>query len=285
MDREQADMTPYLVRRDDGFVPNPIAHGGWGPTLGGQVVGGLLARAIEQHVADDDDLHPARLTVEILRRVATAPVRVSASVTRAGSRMRAVDAVMTQQGELVARASALYLRRGAQPEGDFFTTAITLPPPPAEPARFDDALPMFIQAYGTNLGDGNGFPWQHGGPRYAWVREVRDLVDGEELTPFVRAAMAADITSSMTNFSTAGLAFINADYTLALSRLPTGPYIGLAAVTHYSAGGVATGSTSLFDTLGPIGSGLSTAIANSGFNADRKYVKPDAPEKVETLPR
>ncbi len=111
-------MTPFFVSTDDGFVPNKIAHGGWGPTLGGQVVGGLLARAVEELVSDAD-LQPARFTVEILRRVASAAVRVSASVVRAGSRMQAVDAVMTQDGDVVARASALYLRRGAQPDGDF----------------------------------------------------------------------------------------------------------------------------------------------------------------------
>lgn len=65
---------------------------------------------------------------------------------------------------------------------------------------------------------------------------------------FIRAAMAVDVTSSMTNFSTAGLAFINADYTLALSRLPDGPYIGLAALSHTSADGIATGSTGLSTT-------------------------------------
>ncbi|OBH16954.1 thioesterase family protein [Mycolicibacter terrae] len=256
-------MIPFVVRRDNDLVPNAIAHGGWGPTLGGQVVGGLLARAIEQHVGGDD-LQPARLTVEILRRVASAPLRVTAAVVRTGSRMRAVDAAMTQDGELVARASALYLRRGVQPDGDFFTTAITLPPVPEEPARFDESVPMFIRAYGGDVGD--RFPWQHSGPRYAWIREIRDLVDGEELTPFVRAAMAVDVTASLTNFSTKGLAFINADYTLALSRLPVGPYIGLAALTHYSDAGVATGSASLFDTRGPIGSGVSTAIANFNFD-------------------
>ncbi len=259
----RTEFTPFLVRRDDVFVPNAIAHGGWGPTLGGQVVGGLLARTTEQHV-DQDDLHPARLTVEILRRVAAEPVQVSAKVIRAGSRMRSVDAAMTQHGELVARSSALYLRRGAQPDGEFFTTAITLPPRPTEP-RADDAVPMSIAVYGKDPDDGAGFPWQHAGPRYAWVREIRDLVAGEELTPFVRAAMAADVTSSMTNFSTTGLGFINADYTLALSRLPVGPDIGLAALTHYSDRGVAVANTSLFDAQGPIGSGLSTAIGNSGF--------------------
>lgn len=127
----------------------------------GQVVGGLLARAIEQHVGND--LHPARLTVEILRRVATAPLRVTAAVVRASSRMRAVDAAMTQQGELVARASALYLRRGNQPDGEFFTTPITLPALSPRPPRFDDSVPMFIGAYG-NPGDRKGFPWQHAGP-------------------------------------------------------------------------------------------------------------------------
>ncbi|MGV0742940.1 thioesterase family protein [Mycolicibacterium sp. XJ870] len=266
---EPIALTPFLLRRDDGFVPNEIAHGGWGPTLGGQVVGGLLARAIEQHVTEED-LQPARLTVEILRRVASAPVRVSASVIRSGSRMRAIDAAMTQQGEVVARASALYLRRGVQPEGEFWSTEVSLPPIPDEPVQFDDTVPMFIRAYGADSPSSREFPWQQSGPRYAWVREVRDLVDGEEPTPFVRAAMAVDVTSSMTNFSSAGLAFINADYTLTLSRLPDGPYIGLAALTHYSSDGVATGSASLFDRLGPIGSGLSTAIANFNFNPGGK---------------
>src|SRR5690625_3238242 len=145
-------MIPFVVRRDDGLLPNPIAQGGWGPTLGGQVVGGLLARAIEQQVCEDD-LQPARLTVEILRRVSCEPLRVTASVVRAGSRMRAIDAAMTQDGELVARASALYLRRGAQPDGEFFTTAVPMPPPPDEPARFDESVPMFIRAYGRDDGE------------------------------------------------------------------------------------------------------------------------------------
>jgi acyl-coenzyme A thioesterase PaaI-like protein len=266
--------TPFLVRHGEDLVPNPIAHGGWGPTLGGQVVGGLLVRAIEGQV-DDSDLHPARLTVEILRRVASEPVRVDASVVRAGRRMRSVDAVMTQDGNLVARASALYLRRGKQPDGEFFTTALTLPPIPAEPEQFSEVVPMFIRAYGST-GDSTRleFPWQQAGPRYAWVREFRDLVAGEPQTPFIRAAMAVDVTSSMTNFSTAGLSFINADYTLSLSRLPDGPFIGLAALTHSSADGVATGSTALFDHLGPIGTGSSSAIANSHFDPSDKMERP-----------
>lgn len=261
----QSDLIPFTVRRDDGLVPNEIAQGGWGPTLGGQVVGGLLARGIEQHVTDDD-LIPARFTVDILRRVATAPVRVSANVVRTGRRMQSVDATMTQDGEVVARASALYLRRSAQPDGQIWTTPLAMPPLPVEPARFSNDVPMFITAYGRDTTDGTAAnAWQHDGPRFAWLREVRALVDGEEMSAFVRAAMAVDVTSSMANFSTTGLAFINADYTLTLSRLPEGPYIGLAALTHYSDAGIATGTASLFDARGPIGSGTSTAVANLHF--------------------
>ncbi|BBX16305.1 hypothetical protein CRI77_09200 [Mycolicibacterium duvalii] len=262
-------LTPFVVPQGDGLMPNTVAHGGWGPTLGGQVVGGLLARAVERQI-DDRELHPARFTVEILRRVATEPLQVSATVTRSGRRMRSIDAAMTQDGELVARATALCLRRSPQPDGQFWSTPIDMPPMPDEPAEFDDSAPMFISALGADsLADG-AIPWQYDGPRYAWLREVRDLVDGEELTPFIRAAMAVDVTSSLTNFGTTGLAFINADYTLALSRLPRGPYIGLAALTHYSADGVATGSATLCDAHGPIGTGLSVAIANYSFNPNGK---------------
>jgi acyl-coenzyme A thioesterase PaaI-like protein len=260
-----SSFEPFLVSDGDAFVPNEIAHGGWGPTLGGQVVGGLLARAVEQKRADPE-LIPARLTVDILRRVAHAPVRVTADVVRVGRRMQAIDARLTQDGELVARASALLLRQGHQPDVIPWSTELSMPRMPEEPAQHDGSVPMFITPYGST--DGSvAFPWQHDGPRYAWIRELRPLVDDEELTPFVRAALAVDVTASLTGFSTAGLEFINADYTLALCRLPEGPFIGLGGLTHYSAGGIGVGSASLFDARGPIGSSVTTAASNPNFRA------------------
>ncbi|MDT5144167.1 MAG: hypothetical protein QOI79_3534, partial [Mycobacterium sp.] len=183
---------PFFVTDGDTFVPNDIAQGGWGPTLGGQVVGGLLARSVEQKRADPE-LNPARFTVDILRRVATAPVQVHADVVRTGRRMQAIDARLIQGGELVARASTLLLRRGDQPRDLPWTTTISMPPVPQEPAQFDGSVPMFITPYGGDTSDYT-FPWQHDGPRYAWLREIRPLVDDEPLTPFVRAAMAVDVT-------------------------------------------------------------------------------------------
>jgi len=99
------------------------------------------------------------------------------------------------------------------------------------------------------------------------VRETKSLVDDEPLSPFTRAAMAGDVTSSITHWGADGLQFINADYTVTLSRLPEGVYIGLASLTHYGHAGVATGVATLFDETGPIGSGVATALANPGFTA------------------
>ena len=100
----------YLERDGDVFVPDAVAQGGWGPTVGGQVVGGLLARAVEEQVRDAE-MQPARLTVDIMRRVALEPMHVTAQAVRTGRRMSAVDATLSQGGEAVARASALFLRR------------------------------------------------------------------------------------------------------------------------------------------------------------------------------
>ncbi|HEX5144663.1 MAG TPA: acyl-CoA thioesterase domain-containing protein, partial [Mycobacterium sp.] len=164
------ELTPFFVAEKGAFMPNEIAQGGWGPTLGGQVVGGMLARAVEEKVADAD-LVPVRLTVDILRRVATEPVQVSAEVVRVGRRMQALEATMTQHDEIVARASTLYLRPSEQPPDAAWTTPVTMPPPPEEPEQFDPSVPMFIRAYGRDKSKGgSGFEWQHDGPRYAWLR-------------------------------------------------------------------------------------------------------------------
>jgi hypothetical protein len=61
------------------------------------------------------------------------------------------------------------------------------------------------------------------------------------------------------------LKFINADYTLTLSRLPEGSMIGLASQNHSTGNGIATGTATLCDTHGEIGSSISVSLAQSGF--------------------
>jgi acyl-coenzyme A thioesterase PaaI-like protein len=268
---DAAAQPAFFVRDGSSYAPTWIAQGPWGETIAGQVVGGLLGWALER-TGGDPALQPARLTVDLLRPVALQPVEVEASIQRQGRRIRLVDAVLTQHDTVVARASALFMRRGEQPDGQVWSAGVTMPPVPAEPAQIPDTIPMMIHTFGWGAASVTPDPrnpvYQNtAGPKFAWLREVRPLVDGEPLTPFARAAMAGDVTSSLTHWGTEGLRFINADYTLTLSRLPDGPYIGLAALTQHSHAGVATGTATLCDHLGPIGTGVATALANPGFRS------------------
>ncbi|MDT7756779.1 MAG: hypothetical protein QOH27_2677 [Mycobacterium sp.] len=260
--------TCFFVTDGEGYVPTSLARGPWGPSLSGNYIGGLLGRAVEQEV-DDAELQPARLTVDLLRPVALQPLRVHSSVVRDGRRLRLVDAVMTQNDVMVARASASFLRRGEHTEDGVWTTPVTMPAIPAEPAVLADDLPMLLHSFGRDAVAGSPgvgvTEWRHDGQKFAWVRETKLLVDDEPMSPFTRAVMAGDVTSSLTHWGTDGLQFINADYTITLSRLPDGVYIGLASMTHYGHAGVATGVATLFDESGPIGSGMATALANPGF--------------------
>ncbi len=259
-----ADPNPYLLRDESRFVPTEIARGGWGPSISGHVVGGLLGWAVEGAV-DDPQFQPARLTVDLPRPTALEPLEVHTTVHHDRRRLRLVEAVLIQAGAPVARASALFLRRGPQPDGQVWSQSVQMPPLPLDQDSVHPTLFMRTYGWGSEIQNPDPAWAQNSGPKYTWLHETRSLIDDEPLSAFTRVAMAADITASIANWGTSALQFINVDYTLALSRLPEGAHVGLASLTHSSHDGVATGSAILVDRKGPIGTGVSVAIAQSGF--------------------
>ena len=126
---------------------------------------------------------------------------------------------------------------------------------------------MFVCTYGWGIAIQNpDSNWSgEGGEKFTWLWLTQPLFEDEPLTPFTCAAMAADVTASLVNWSSEGLKFINADYTLTLSRLPEGPMIGLASQDNCTHDGIATGSVTLFDQRGKIGSSVSVSVAQTGF--------------------
>jgi hypothetical protein len=257
--------TPYFIRDGSQYVPTEIARGGWGPTISGHVAGGLLGWAVEQAV-DDPQLQPARLTVDLPAPTALEPIEVQAHVRHGRRRLRLVEAVLIQRDAPVARGSAIFLRRGPQPDGEVWSHPVQMPRLPIEEDGTHPSL--FMRTYGWGAGVQNpDLDWADtSGQKYTWLQETRPLIDDQPLTAFTRAAMAADVTAAIANWGTNALQFINVDYTLTLSRLPDGPHIGLAALTHYSNDGVATGSAVLVDHVGPVGSAVSVSLAHSGFS-------------------
>ncbi|MDT0276620.1 acyl-CoA thioesterase domain-containing protein [Blastococcus goldschmidtiae] len=237
----------FFTLTADRFVPDESAASWWVPgMLSGPLLGGLLARALEAEHGDPD-FQFSRLTVDLFRNAPFEPVQVTTEVIRQGRRIRVTEArVLTSIG-VVARASAVQLRRGEQPPS----------PVPTRTPHWDapDPTPL-TDTYTEFLPDGDH------SRRGMWIREDRPLVAGEPLSPFVRVALAADEGSPVAHRGETELEFINADYTLTLSRDPVGAFIGLQAGGHVSEDGVAVGHATVHDEKGPIGFSMSTAVAN-----------------------
>lgn len=255
---------PFFTRLgDDTYMPSSHALGPWGETISGRLVGGLAAQALEStHGADG--FQPARLTVDMFRPAAMSAVVVSTVSVREGRRIRLADATLSQNGVDVARATVVFLRRSEQPPGEVWSAPRPPDRPPARPADTgaDHPMTMWRETDGDAEGSSEPSAWTGTERKRVWIRENRALVAGEEPTPFVRAALAGDLTSPLTGWGTAGLQYINVDYTLLLSRLPTGQDIGLVATDHLSSDGIAVGTAVVQDHQGPIGSCAITALAN-----------------------
>ncbi|WP_197501336.1 thioesterase family protein [Mycobacterium sp. 852002-51057_SCH5723018] len=272
---DSAIMPEALFTVDgDSYLPGAMTRGPWGAAMGGQNVGGLLAFGIERS-GIDADLQPARLTVDLLRPVLLEPIQIRTSVQREGRRIKLVDGALVQNGTTVARASALFLRRGEHPDGQVWSGPVEMPPLPTDSSGFPADMAFLIWGYGASMKGSPGIAageWeQDHSQKFAWTRLFRPLVHGHPLTPFVRLAFVGDVTSSLTHWGTGGLRYINADYTVTASRLPDGEFLGLAAQSHYGTAGVATGTATLFDRHGPIGSSTALALAQPAYAFQPSY--------------
>ena len=260
--RSSASTEGFFSAEGDTLVPASFSTSPWGQVLHGRLIGGLTARAAEQARAADPELACSRLTVDMFRSAPLKPVRVSTSPVRAGRRIVVLDVTIEQDDGPVGQGRIVLLRRSAQPAGNFRTAPAWDAP---TPSQLGPALPATGHRWtppwemwrvggqdnpGGMMGDG------------LWIRDTHPLVTGEPLTPLVRLAMAADLSSPVSNSSDLGLSFINADYTVYLGREPAGEYVGIQPSAHLSDRGVAAGQCVVHDLDGPVGFVTTAAVAN-----------------------
>jgi hypothetical protein len=250
---------PFFTRDRNDFLPTKVANGPWDPkSMHGRVVIGLLAHAIEERHGGADFV-PARLTVDMFRLAnISTPVEVKTKSIRDGLRIRVIEADFLSGGVPMARASCQLLRRTENPPGRTWCPPNWDAPKPADiPVPTDARLDMHGKwATRPIVGTMGSL-----GPRRLWMSEVRDLVEGVSVSPFVRVALAADFASPFANAGDQGLGFINSDATLYLHRLPTTEWIGLEVANHHATDGIAIGECWLYDEEGAIGTSTVAALA------------------------
>jgi hypothetical protein len=228
--------------------------------VSGLVVAGLVGYGAEQ-AAGDDGFVGTRLTVDMVRMAVMGELHVEGTVLRDGRRLRMVDVTVTQEGRNVAHGRAVFTRRSAAPPGQVWGPEVVMPPAPSA-----DKTPEFGPKpyFGPDARPARDFePWRDtANAKYVWYDCDAQLVEGEAMSPFTRAAAVADVANPLTNWGSEGLQFVNSDVTLLLSRLPQGTMVGMAARDRHEAEGVSVGSAVMFDTAGPVGLATVTALAS-----------------------
>lgn len=211
-------------------------------------------------------MRPARVTVDLFRSAAMAPCEVSSQVVRRGSRICVVDAVLTQEGEPVARASAVFLRPSESPTGQVWEPQDRPAPPPTDvvPPSDQPRVPFFHSEAGWSQ---SFREHQNGSRKTAWNTAIA-IVQGEQVTPFQGVTSTADAGGMVTNWGSNGVEHINTDITVTFAREPAGLEVGLQAVDRVEHDGIAVGTATLFDRAGTLGSVVVTSLANAKRTVD-----------------
>lgn len=257
-------MDALFAPAGDGlWQPADLTRGPWDPgAQHGGAPAALLAALIER-AEPGSALRVARLTVELVRPVPLAELRVEVEVVRPGRRVQLVAARLYAGDELVVRALALRLHRapGTSPAIGDDGDGPPRGPEHATPTRLDTAGPG-LRAF---AGDGVEIRFLEGsyapGPAVAWLRLRVPVIAGAGVTGLQRAAAAADFgngVSSAVDWQTH--TFVNPDLTLHLERDPEGEWIALDARTRVQPDGTGQAESVVLDTHGRAGRAVQSLL-------------------------
>ena len=257
-------MVAFFSAVDGGSLrPEHLAISPWSRSqVGGYAICGTLARSIE-HSRRIDGFMPARLTVDLFKPVVNDLFDTRSVVVRSGPRIEVVDSEIVQNGEVKARASALFVAAGDEPPGVLWRSDDPLPEAPNVVDRVGP--PLLKSGEGPWSGDFSAH--QNSDRKMVW-QNFPPLVEGEVMSAFQRAAVMAETTSLVCHWGSEGAGFINIDTTLALIRLPVGSGLGLRVDSQVSQHGISVGTATMFDRLGHLGNCTVTAIANARRQVD-----------------
>ncbi|MES0825930.1 thioesterase family protein [Ruegeria sp. SCP11] len=251
----------FHLREDGAFIGNDPARGPWsadhchaGP------VSGLIVRAAETEVGSEKML--TRLTVDLLRPLPLAGLRVAAETTRHTKTLATTRVTVHDLDDtLCATATTMHLARrelGPVPN-------VSITPPPFEGAvagafpigltRHD--LPCFAHFCETLYAKGSD---QGAGPKTIWVR-TPSLLEAETQSPVQALCPLADCGNGISwNAPTNEMGFMNTDLTVQIHREPVSDWLASDSICHWQPSGIGMSQSVLFDTEGPVATALQTLI-------------------------
>jgi hypothetical protein len=254
-------MTP-VYRVEGAFAhASESATGPWNPQLQhGGAPASLIAWAVER-MPTRDPMQVVRITIDLLRPVPVAPLEIKTEVLREGRKIQVCAVTLLHENVAVVRASVLRIRQIDLPLPETAVgEKVMLPGPDAgrEPETFNNSGNAFIKGLSLRTVRGS---FRDPGPAAIWFRPHRPVIEGEPITPLMRAAMTADFCNGVsTVLDFRSWTFINADLTISLARMPVGDWILLDAESWLGPGGAGIAFAKLGDERGYFGRAVQSLV-------------------------
>ena len=246
----------YVVEGDIARA-TPRAAGPWHPGLQhGGAPASLVVWAAER-VPAAAPMRVARMTVELLRPVPVAALEMRVATLREGRKIQLVEIRLLHEGKEVVRGTVLKLRSEATPlpRGPILPPA-GAPPPDGVPADPDFSF-GFAAAFELRRLTERG----RLGPARVWFRQHGPIVEGEALSPAMRAAAVGDYSNGIaTELPWDAWTFINADLNVSLAREPEGEWILSDAECWLGEDGTGLAMCRLADARGTFGRAVQSLL-------------------------
>jgi Thioesterase-like superfamily len=245
----------YRIDAADGtrVHTDACAAGPWNPQLQhGGAPASLIVRYAER-IPTQVPMRISRLTVDLLRPVPIAPLEVATEVVREGRKIQLCSVRLRANGIEVARASVLKTRIAeATLPAPIGIPALELPGPESGEIRgLPFTPPPSTFAGGVTLHAVRGGGFRELGPSAIWFHAHRPIVDGEDNSPAMRAALTADFSNGISSvLSFTEWTFINGDLSVSFARAPVGEWILLDAESWIGTDGGGIAVAQLADVHG-----------------------------------
>ncbi|MFH8369777.1 thioesterase family protein [Streptomyces sp. NPDC018031] len=233
----------------------PTAHAGGAWNTDEQhfsPLAGLIAHAIDRHPAAHPagGLAPARISYDILGRIALDECEITVESLRPGRTVELLEAVVRIADRPVVRARAWLL-------ATLDTAAVAdSPQEPLAPPEAFDPWPMSETWGGGYVSsvEVRRAATDRAGRAAAWVSSRVDLVAGEPSSPLASYLALVDTANGIAvQQPPAEWMFPNMDLTIHLHRRPEGRWTGLDTTVSFGPAGHGLTSTVLHDVNGPVG--------------------------------
>ncbi len=264
---------PAFFKQDGAhFLPLPAAANPWfDNAVAGGPLTGLFGHLIEQHDLAPPGFTVARMTIDILGIVPSAPLLPTITAIRTGRQMQLHQITLTHANRPVAQCLVLVARELATPATE---TSLDHPLPDAVPQAPFLAHGTLAKIVRTRPIEGSV---TRPGRGIVWLALDADIVAGYPATAFAKACVFADFGNGVGSATHAyEWSFANLDVGIQWLREPQGDWCLLDAETTSGGNGHALARTIMSDQTGIFAIATQTVFVAPGANTPRMQARSTA---------